>query len=81
MVLGIDPDLVIPDKRLSVYEGAIAPWQGEKLGLVERKFDTKLQRNLIFLFINQSSILPTAQYDLLWTGKNILTALMIFLKR
>jgi excinuclease ABC subunit A len=30
-VLGIDPDLVIPDKRLSVYEGAIAPWKGEKL--------------------------------------------------
>ena len=31
-VLGIDPDLVIPDKRLSVYEGAVAPWKGEKLG-------------------------------------------------
>lgn len=30
-ILGIDPDLVIPDKRLSVYEGAVAPWKGEKL--------------------------------------------------
>ncbi|MFC4870465.1 excinuclease ABC subunit UvrA [Negadavirga shengliensis] len=28
-VLGIDEDLVIPDKTLSVYEGAIAPWRGE----------------------------------------------------
>nr|WP_226389707.1 excinuclease ABC subunit UvrA [Penaeicola halotolerans] len=28
-VLGIDEDLVIPDKSLSVYEGAIAPWKGE----------------------------------------------------
>ncbi len=28
-VLGIDADLVIPDKSLSVYEGAIAPWRGE----------------------------------------------------
>ncbi|HSJ68611.1 MAG TPA: excinuclease ABC subunit UvrA, partial [Anditalea sp.] len=28
-VLGINPDLVIPDKSLSVYEGAIAPWRGE----------------------------------------------------
>jgi excinuclease ABC subunit A len=28
-VLGIDPDLVIPDRNLSVYEGAIAPWKGE----------------------------------------------------
>jgi excinuclease ABC subunit A len=28
-VLGIDEDLVIPDKSLSIYEGAIAPWRGE----------------------------------------------------
>ena len=26
-VLGIDEDLVIPDKSLTVYEGAIAPWE------------------------------------------------------
>ena len=32
MVLGIDEDLVIPDRQLSVYEGAVAPWKGEKLG-------------------------------------------------
>lgn len=32
LVLGLDPDLIIPDKRLSVYEGAVAPWKGEKLG-------------------------------------------------
>jgi excinuclease ABC subunit A len=30
-VLGIDPDLVIPDKSLSVYEGAIAPWRSERM--------------------------------------------------
>ncbi len=28
-VLGIDPDLVIPDKSLSVYEGAVAPWRSD----------------------------------------------------
>ncbi|MDP1762587.1 MAG: excinuclease ABC subunit UvrA [Sediminibacterium sp.] len=37
-VLGIDADLVIPDKRLSVYEGAIAPWKGEKLGWWREQF-------------------------------------------
>jgi excinuclease ABC subunit A len=31
-VLGIDPDLVVPDKTMSVYEGAIAPWRGESTG-------------------------------------------------
>ena len=30
-VLGIDEDLVIPDKSLSVYEGAIAPWRSETM--------------------------------------------------
>lgn len=31
-VLGIDPDLVIPNSALSVFEDAVAPWRGEKLG-------------------------------------------------
>ncbi|NBW03924.1 MAG: excinuclease ABC subunit UvrA, partial [Cytophagia bacterium] len=30
-VLGLDPDLVIPDHDLSVYEGAIAPWRSERM--------------------------------------------------
>src|SRR5690606_24696117 len=32
-VIGIDPDLVVPDKSRSVYDGAIAPWRGEKMGV------------------------------------------------
>ncbi|MFM6947466.1 MAG: excinuclease ABC subunit UvrA [Aquirufa sp.] len=30
-VLGLDPNLVIPDHELSVYEGAIAPWRSERM--------------------------------------------------
>lgn len=30
-VLGIDADLVLPDKRLSVYEDAVLCWKGEKM--------------------------------------------------
>jgi excinuclease ABC subunit A len=30
-IIGIDEDLVIPDKALSVYEGAVAPWKSEKM--------------------------------------------------
>lgn len=33
LVMGIDEDKVIPDKSKSVYEGAVAPWSGEKYGL------------------------------------------------
>ncbi len=30
-IMGVDEDLVIPDKRLSVYEDAIVCWKGEKM--------------------------------------------------
>lgn len=30
-IIGIDEDLVVPDKSLSVYEDAIACWKGEKM--------------------------------------------------
>lgn len=29
---GISEDLVIPDKSKSIYDGAVAPWRGEKMG-------------------------------------------------
>nr|WP_157488250.1 excinuclease ABC subunit UvrA [Dyadobacter crusticola] len=66
-VLGIDPDLVIPDKNLSVYEGAIAPWRTEKMSewlvpLVRNgiKFDYPIHRPY--------KDLTQQQKDLLWTG-------------
>jgi excinuclease ABC subunit A len=30
-ILGIDADLVIPDKSLSIFEGAVAPWRSEAM--------------------------------------------------
>ncbi len=79
LVLGIDPDLVIPDKRLSVYENAIAPWRGEKLGLwkeslirVASRFDFPVHKPIIDL--------TTAQYNLLWTGNEYFSGLDEFFK-
>ncbi|MEJ7675880.1 MAG: hypothetical protein WKF59_25070 [Chitinophagaceae bacterium] len=81
LVLGIDPDLVIPDKRLSVYENAVAPWRGEKLGLWKEALIRSCKDVLIFLFISQSLILRL--HNIIYYGQamNILRALMIFLKR
>ena len=31
-IIGVSEDLVIPDKSLSLYDGAIACWRGEKMG-------------------------------------------------
>ncbi len=66
-ILGIDPDLVIPDKRLSVYEGAVAPWKGEKLGRWREHF-IKAVKKSDFPIHRPVADLTEGQYKLLWEG-------------
>jgi len=66
-VLGIDSDLVIPDKRLSVYEGAVAPWKGEKLGWWRDQF-VKGARKINFPVHKAIADLADEQYKILWDG-------------
>ena len=68
-VIGIDEDLVIPDKSLSVYDEAIACWRGEKMKewkdqLVKSayKFDFPIHKPIYELSV--------AQKELLWTGNS-----------
>jgi excinuclease ABC, A subunit len=68
-VLGIDDDLVIPDKRLSVFEGAVACWRGEKMGewqsafiRTASKFDFPIHKPVIDL--------SKEEYKLLWEGNS-----------
>ncbi|WP_017731056.1 excinuclease ABC subunit UvrA [Nafulsella turpanensis] len=67
-VLGIDPDLVIPDKSLSVYEGAIAPWRGASMQ--EEWLKPLLKRGIEFDFPvhRPYNELTEAEQELLWTG-------------
>ncbi|OQP61405.1 excinuclease ABC subunit A [Niastella vici] len=78
-VLGIDEDLVIPDKRLSVYDGGVAPWKGEKLGLWKdqfirgaRKFDFPVHKPIIDL--------TKQQYRILWEGNEFVNGINDFFK-
>jgi excinuclease ABC subunit A len=78
-VLGIDPDLVIPDKSMSVYEGAIAPWRGETTGkwlepLVKKGiyFDFPIHRAYEDLSENEKA--------LIWTGNEYFKGLDAFFK-
>jgi len=66
-VLGIDHDLVIPDKRASVYDGAVAPWKGEKLGLWRERF-VKAATRYNFPVHKAIADLTDEQYELLWKG-------------
>lgn len=78
-VLGIDADLVIPDKRLSVYENAIAPWRGEKMGEYKEAL-IKASRKFGFPVHKPITDLTEEQYNLLWTGNEHFYGLNEFFK-
>ncbi|MBS1557527.1 MAG: excinuclease ABC subunit UvrA [Bacteroidetes bacterium] len=78
-ILGIDEELVIPDKSLSVYEGAIAPWRGEVMSnwakpLLKNgiKFDFPIHRPY--------GELTQQQRDLLWHGNEYFEGIHSFFK-
>lgn len=78
-VLGIDEDLVVPDKSLSVYEGAIAPWRSETMGEWQKpllkngiKFDFPIHRPY--------NELTKAEQDLLWNGNSYFDGIHDFFK-
>jgi excinuclease ABC subunit A len=78
-VIGIDDDLVIPDKSKSVYEGAIAPWRGEKM----REWNEVLVKNALkfdFPIHRQYNQLTEQQQRLLWTGNKYFRGLDEFFK-
>jgi excinuclease ABC subunit A len=76
-VLGIDPELVIPDKNLSVFEGAIAPWRTERMG----EWLTPLLKNGIkfdFPIHRSYKDLTPEQQQLLWKGNSYFQGLDAF---
>lgn len=66
-VLGIDPDRVIPDPRLSVYEAAVAPWRGEKMDWWRQQF-IKKAKLVDFPIHRPVSELTAKQVKTLWSG-------------
>ncbi|HTE25668.1 excinuclease ABC subunit UvrA [Flavitalea sp.] len=79
MVLGIDADLVIPDKRLSVYESAVAPWRGEKLSLWKDQF-IKAAKKFDFPVHKPIMDLNKEQYRVLWEGNEFVEGINAFFK-
>jgi excinuclease ABC subunit A len=78
-VLGIDEDLVIPDKSLSVYEGAIAPWRTEKMN----EWLTPLVKNGIrfdFPIHRSYKDLSDKERELLWSGNQYFDGLNAFFR-
>ena len=78
-VLGIDSELVIPDRSLSVYDGAVAPWKGEKLGLWKERF-IKEAKKFNFPVHKPIADLTEVQYQTLWEGNEYVQGINDFFK-
>lgn len=78
-ILGIDPDLIIPDKNLSVYEGAVAPWKGEKLGLWRDHF-IKAAKKFNFPVHKPIIDLTEEQLTHLWEGNEHVNGINAFFR-
>jgi len=68
-VLGIDDALVIPDRRLSIYEGAVACWRGEKMSEWQQAF-IKASAKYSFPIHKPIAELTDEEYQLLWEGND-----------
>ncbi len=76
-VLGIDAELVIPDKRLSVYEGAVACWKGEKMSEWQQAF-IKASAKYEFPIHKPVIDLNEAEFSLLWDGNDKVSGIADF---
>ncbi len=68
-IIGIDENLVVPDKTLSVYDGAVMCWRGDTMGEWKREFIHVAARHE-FPIHQPYYQLSQEQKDLLWHGSN-----------
>ncbi len=76
-VLGIDDELVIPDKGLSVYDGAVACWRGEKMGEWKDDFIYKAGK-IGFPIHKPIHDLDDQELQLLWEGNRTVQGIRDF---
>lgn len=77
--MGIDEDLVVPNKEKSVYEEAIAPWKGESMSEYLKDF-IKTSAAHDFPIHRPYFMLSEAEKDLLWEGNKKVFGLRAFFK-
>jgi len=78
-IIGVDRDLVVPDKNLSVYQGAVACWKGEKMGAWLDKL-VKSSSKFNFPIHKPFYQLTEKQVELLWEGNEYFWGLNEFFK-
>lgn len=78
-VIGIDERLVVPNRALSVYDGAVVCWRGEKMGEWRDDFVRKAAA-YDFPVFKPYYELTDQQRQLLWEGKDDLFGINDFFK-
>lgn len=68
-IIGIDPDLVIPNKSLSVYENAVACWNGETMSWYKNQL-LKNAHKFNFPVHKPIAELNKKDYEVLWNGNS-----------
>ncbi len=78
-IIGIDADLVVPDKSKSIYEDAIACWRGEKMSAWR---DELIRHAAEFDFPIHTPFyaLTPEQKQLIWTGNEYFRGLNAFFR-
>ena len=79
-IIGIDPELVISDTSLSIYDDAIVPWRGTGM----RKFHNNLINNAYrfeFPIHKPYFELSEEQIAVLWKGNSYFTGITPFFKK
>lgn len=66
-VMGVDEDLVVPNKALTVYEGAVVCWRGEKMN-EWLKYLIKIAPQYGFSIHKPYNELDQSEKDFLWHG-------------
>lgn len=66
-IMGIDHKLVIPNTSLSVYDGCVQCWHGEKLGMWKEEFCRRAAKDKFPIFEPYYNLTKT-QKDMLWHG-------------
>ncbi len=66
-IVGIDEKLVVPNSSLSVYDGCVQCWHGEKMGIWKTEFCRRAEKDNFPIFTPYYQ-LTRQQKDMLWHG-------------
>ena len=78
-IIGIDEDLVVPNKSLSVYEDAIACWKGEKMSEWKEQL-LRTAHHFDFPVHKPYYQLTEEQKELLWNGNEYFEGINAFFR-